>query len=510
MPRVLLGARLWLIAGYGNATPYWDQWSGEAELLYKPFLQGKLGLADLLAPANEHRILTTRLLDLTLLTINGIWNPLLQMAVNAALHVATLCLFVALLAPAIGRQHLPVLLAFAAVVFAVPYAWENTLWGYQCQFYFVILFSIACLWLTVTHPPFSTPWWAGAACAVLAYFSFGSGIFAPAAAALLGLLLYVRGTRRTAKQLLAAAILGSTAMLGLMLTPSLANHECMKAASFFQFLEAWMKALGWPVSGDFWGALLVVLPGVVLGVVMLRKRPSADDRRWFLLALVVWTLMQTAGIAYARAPAPRMSRYQDLFALGVMANFACALALVRDALPRRLRFAPLGAALWAAAILLCLAVYADRRLPAQLSERRDTARAQESNVRAYLATGDFRHLADKPRFHVPYPESEPLAAFLAPPEIRAILPANLRFDGRTGRLDWAVAFLLADYHVFPMLGLVAVLALAAQCRLSSRSRLDLTRLRSLPNFTICVRQIAKPPDEPALATAPHSPGEALR
>jgi len=61
---LLFGAKLWLIDHYGNPTPFWDQWDGEAANLYAPFLEGTLRFQDLFAAHNEHRIFTTRLLSL--------------------------------------------------------------------------------------------------------------------------------------------------------------------------------------------------------------------------------------------------------------------------------------------------------------------------------------------------------------------------------------------------------------------------------------------------------------
>ena len=37
---LILGARLWLIQTYANATPYWDQWDAEAATLLKPWREG--------------------------------------------------------------------------------------------------------------------------------------------------------------------------------------------------------------------------------------------------------------------------------------------------------------------------------------------------------------------------------------------------------------------------------------------------------------------------------------
>ncbi len=139
---VLFGIKLWIINTYGNATPFWDQWDGEAVKLYKPYFDGTLTFSDWFAPHNEHRIFTTRLLSLGLLLINGIWNPLLQMVINAALHITALVLCIVLLTSVIGRKNLLPLLLFALVLFGVPYAWQNTLMGFQSQFYFIVLFHL--------------------------------------------------------------------------------------------------------------------------------------------------------------------------------------------------------------------------------------------------------------------------------------------------------------------------------------------------------------------------------
>ena len=83
-----------IIHFYGNATPFWDQWSAQGLYLFLPWLQGSMGLNDLLASHNEHRIFTMRLLALGLLELNGkVWNPILEMQVNAVLHTLSLLVF---------------------------------------------------------------------------------------------------------------------------------------------------------------------------------------------------------------------------------------------------------------------------------------------------------------------------------------------------------------------------------------------------------------------------------
>ena len=77
------------------------------------------------------------------------------MVVNAAVHVVALRFGIALLTRELsGVDHLPALLFFSLLLFGIPCGWENTLQAFQVRYSFVMLFSIACLWLTVTQEPF--------------------------------------------------------------------------------------------------------------------------------------------------------------------------------------------------------------------------------------------------------------------------------------------------------------------------------------------------------------------
>ena len=87
---VVLGAKLWVVELFGSPLPLWDQWY-EAGSFLVPWVEGHLTLADFFAPDNEHRIVFTRLLDLIVIRLNGRWEPLLQMTVNAVIHASFAC-----------------------------------------------------------------------------------------------------------------------------------------------------------------------------------------------------------------------------------------------------------------------------------------------------------------------------------------------------------------------------------------------------------------------------------
>jgi hypothetical protein len=465
---ILFGIKLWLIGTYGNATPFWDQWDAEAANLYKPFLEGTLTWHDLFSAHNEHRIFTTRVLSLGLLVINGIWNPLLQMVVNAILHILAMALLIQLIMRVIGRIYLPVLLVFALVLFAFPYAWENTLAGFQSQFYFVLLFSIASLWLIITSPPLETAWWCGLACAVLAFFSLASGIFVLVSSALIGLFFYLFKLRNTRKQLFAIIMLLSTFLLGVILTPSLDYHAYLKAASIKQFIDAVIAILGWPISSTFLSMLIRNLPSLVFVVIMLWKPPSVENRKWFLFGLIVWVFGQAFSIAYGRAAGALGSRYLDLFALGILVNFACLISIYHDYADKWRWGTILGGGLWVIIIMGSLGIDASRHAPGNLSGKHEQSLAQEANMRNYLLTGDMNYLKDKPDFHIPYPVPEHLASILESSVVRSILPTNIRMPldiadpgglvvgapRVAGRLDALINTLLANYNLFIILGLV--------------------------------------------------------
>ncbi|MBK7960853.1 MAG: hypothetical protein IPK04_06390 [Bdellovibrionales bacterium] len=158
---VLLGLKLAVIHNFGNATPFWDQWDAEWANIYEPYLKGTLQWNDFFSLVNEHRTILTKLLALAELIVNGKWNPLFQMTINAFLHVGIIALMVRKLSLASGERYQGYLLVFAVVLFGLPYGWENTLAGFQSLFYFVLLFSVLAIWHTSAHRPLSLPWWRG-------------------------------------------------------------------------------------------------------------------------------------------------------------------------------------------------------------------------------------------------------------------------------------------------------------------------------------------------------------
>ena len=97
-------AKLTLLQHYPVPVPFWDQWDGEALTLYIPWADGGVTWRQMFTFHNEHRIFFSRLLALTLLVVNGQWDPHLQIVVNASLHSLAALVFAGVPVAGDGRR----------------------------------------------------------------------------------------------------------------------------------------------------------------------------------------------------------------------------------------------------------------------------------------------------------------------------------------------------------------------------------------------------------------------
>jgi len=420
----VLGAKILLIARLGIPTPYWDQWDAEAAGLYLPWLEGRLDAAHWFAFHNEHRLVLTRASALALLWLTGSWDPIGQMLSNALVHVAAIGLLIVLLGRLLDLTRFLFFAAFGLLFWAVPFGWDNTLGGFQLQFYGLILLSMLSLHL-VCAPAWSARWMLGTLLAVLAYFSMASGaLILPVAIGLAALQLAAgrrAGTRELAGVLLHAAITLALLHDALSFSP----HA---TASIGAVLDSFLVSASWPIAAASWPSILKIIPAalintpvLILCVRLLKERPGLDDRRWFTLALAGWLVLQLFALSYGRPGGTPESRYSDIFLIGVVLNAAAWLHLLRTA-PSHLLFV---ASVWLFAVMLGAGQKATNNVIDGISARLRTGQIQTENVRKFVETGDLAHLAGKPQLHIPFPSAERLAELLSDPKLRAILPPAL-------------------------------------------------------------------------------------
>jgi hypothetical protein len=432
-----LGARLWLIHRFGTPLPFWDQWE-DARVVYAPYFEGKLSLANLFSAHNEHRIFFGRVYGLALLLLNRQWDGQLEMVVDAIIHCATLAGLGWLMSRWLERRCWIMLWLPLALVLALPFGWENSLAGFQSVFYFFMLLSLLTLWLLGTHPPGSARWWVGAAASILALFTLASGFLA--AAAVFGLVVFrVWHWPKTWKQQSPTlALCAAVVVAGLLLKADVAHHHVLQAHSVGEFLAALGANLAWPwiVVSPF--ALLNLLPLAALAWCYYSREDEQRPAEELTLAISLWAILQGAAVAYARGAEgkPPGWRYMDSSSFILIA--ACfSIAILRT---RYLGASRWGAVwhtafiAWGVACATGLALLTLRAWQIDIPERQFYQRCQLLNTRAYMANGDIRVFDHKPNPQLPIYEGDPDAPraqhegekfvqYLNLPGVRGILPA---------------------------------------------------------------------------------------
>jgi len=422
---MILASKLFLISQYGSWIPFWDQWDGEAMNLLIPYMEGSLGWGNLLSPHNEHRISLTRLLVLVLFWMNGQWDPVVTMVVQAILHAAILGLFLGLLRSVLVARSWYLLVALTVLMYWVPFSWNNTLWGFQSQFYFVLLCGLTGIWLTWRFPEISGGWWIGFSFLLLGNFAMGNAILAPAAVLGVGLVRALFAATHRGRALLGMAATLVVVILSAVLLVNHPGHEPLKAQNISEFLSFFFKLAAWPTELPVAGFLLH-LPVLAIGVFVLVRRPPRHDPAWFLATMGAWSTLAMAALAYGRANSGLDSRYTDGLALGLLISLASALYLGGLAQSARIQWTvriatALGVAIAAGGLFHLLW----GGLMAQITARKALEPIQRGYLLQFLCTDDIHVLQNKPFMHIPYPSAERLAQILRHPSLQAVLPEPL-------------------------------------------------------------------------------------
>lgn len=424
---IIFGTKAALIATYGSSIPFWDQWDAEAARLYLPYVQGNLSISMLFESHNEHRILLTRLLDLALFELAGGWDPLLQMLINAVLHSVFIVSLVGILATMLPKKEHSGLVLISILLFMLPIGWENTISGFQSQFYFLLIFSLISIRLLVGAQAFSGRWLAGIGALIASYFSMASGALSTFAVAGVVILQLVTMRRTGLREWLGLAGLLAVGFIMLIYVQGVPGHERLKAQSVWQFLSGFVVLASIPLF-TIAGAAIVQLPLFSFCVRLIGNARKITDPHWVVLGLAGWLVLQLASLAYGRAVGITSSRYMDIVLIALPLNYFALRYLVGELATSksRAKIANLLSVGWLSLMILGLSVTISLNPFSGMFERAALRPVQFQNVQNFLATGDLEALANKPRLYIPYPSAERLAGLLSNPEIRSFLPASIR------------------------------------------------------------------------------------
>jgi len=515
-----VSAKLLLLHVYPARVPYRDQWDVEPAI-YISFNEGCLSWHQMASFHNEHRVLFTRVLALGLLIANGQWDPQLQQVVNAGLHALTAVVLAIIFWRASDRRRINLVVVFCAVIFTLPFSWENTLAGFQSSFYFLLLFVVLSLGLIV-KPVGSGAWFLGWLCLLSSFFPTAGGVFTPVGTGSAAVLRLVSGQSTRGEAAVNLGVSGAAFALGLSLvSPQLGQADASKARTSSEFMAALVGSLAWPWVDVPWMSVIAWLPMLSLVVVVLWRR-HGTNREVLIAALGSWVILQAGGLAFARGAggAGPASRYMDILSIGLVAN-AMALTALADrfhANPRAWRLATAVVMAWSVWAIAGSARMGDQGL-AGAAARHAWMVNYEPSLRTFLKDDDIAAFAVKgfPEM-VPHWSASILAnAWLRHPYLRQILPPAIRAPvSLDERLDSPSGFVANGVYpatpsdpARPVLGSFTSIGNPAQGRFESRPvrcqpggylRFDVAGYLGVPGMSLSVlsrpgREIAVRPAE---------------
>jgi hypothetical protein len=420
---VVLGAKLWVVQLYGSPLPLWDQWY-EAERFFRPWVEGHLTWQAFFASDNGHRIFFTRLFDLIVIQLNGRWEPLLQMTINAFIHTAYVCGLAFCLWDFLGRKNGWFICFLLAPFFALPYAGENAIWAITLE-YFLDLFSFATLVGLGFARPGSRWWWLGLAAAFMSLFTMASGLLATVTVGGLAILRAIKHRRMESGNLITLGSCLAIMGLGMAVSVKLEDAQHLRAQTLMQFTSALTHNLTWPFFSAPEMVCLLLLPLAVLVVWYFRPDFPEPRAAEFLLTLGLWGALQSAALAYGRGnygDVFPVSRYLDILNVFVIASLFATVLLaqfwLRGAIS--IKFSLLPPLLFSAVIFFGLCRISQIVVENLLLPTRMMNLVAEERVITLWTTGGTNAFFQPPTVR---PSPEVALGILRNPALQTILPA---------------------------------------------------------------------------------------
>ncbi len=401
---LIFGARLWLINVAGVSIPYADEWEIGFYTI-TAWLNDNLTFSSIFTPYGEHPIALTRLLTLLLIALNGQWDPLLEMVVNAVIYTMTLIFLVIILRRLLGNTLENWIFLSIAIVAIPPYAWINILWGFQSCWYLLMFLSFLSLWGLLLSENFTLKWWIGISAGLLACLNLASGFFALLIVIVLKLYLLTINTEKIKQHLVTLIISILTVSLFIIQLLKAPKNTQLYSQNGHDFFTSLGKLMAWPWI-DYPGvSFLIYFPffALVVTIVWLKRKPSQSQL--FIIALGGWVILQAIAMAFARGAGDgvhSISRYWEILSFGIIVNLFSFHFISQHefGLPRLIkRHINIFACLWGILLLFGFSDLLVKSVPAiQHHHLRNSTHLK--NIRTFYLTGETNPLKNQ---IYPYP-----------------------------------------------------------------------------------------------------------
>jgi hypothetical protein len=417
---LIFGAKLWLIERHGSSLPIMDQIDGEGERLLRPWFEGRFNAGMLWSPHNEHRIVLTKLYTLGLTLLNGQWDAYVQVVANALLHALFVPVLLAWLHRRVQGVGFVLLSSVVAILWILPLGWENTLQGFQSQFYFLIWLSYFQIRGVLSEKRFGWAWAGGQVCGLLALGTMASGLLS--SLAVIGVVGWgcIQQRRVTRWELVTLILSAIWVGLGWFTRNPVAGHDYLRAETPGEAVSALANILAWPLHTWLPFTLVFALP-LVWWTWQLLRQPERDGFESAFIALALWFGLNALSLAVLRNQGVTLSsRYTDIFAIGLVLQ-GVALAQGRASRWRQGLFL-----LWVAGVTGFLVPKVQHILTKTLPARSSNITRQESRVRDYFATQDSAHIINFSYPEIPHPSGEMLHQSWQHTSLQQLMPAAVR------------------------------------------------------------------------------------
>ena len=332
-------------------VPYWDEWV----ILAPEALPAGFTFRWILAQANEHRIVLTKLSSWGLFYISA-HNHILSMAITYVIYGVLLACIVMIARKTV--PHLPMWVALAFLVFLLtPINWENHFWGFESSFRFAVLFTVLASYFLFSEPQTGLRLAVGAVMSVLATYSFFSGLVA--VCILIVLFAWFKVTRalrvsgsqrRTEYAQLIGTVTTVLIFIGLYFVDyhGARNHWQLALPheavywKFFTNLVSW--GFGFETHSVILGAFCVLLVLAPIALHVWQKRLHVAGSSWAIYGVSLSMMVVLATIASGRAhlsPSAKISRYSD-FAMMFVPFTAFAWAILLKDRPNLKKYVLVG------------------------------------------------------------------------------------------------------------------------------------------------------------------------